>query len=106
MEVNLNKESICINKLVCEKRDLFFVEEDMIVPDSKPDILKAINSSGNVCIYKKETLDGKIKLDGCVSTYIMYLPDSGDNNLRGLNAEIDFSQTVAVPECKDDYFVL
>ena len=101
MEIDLNKESVCINKLVCEKKELVFVEEDMIVPDSKPDILNAINLSGNVCIYKKEVLDGKIKIDGCVNTYIMYLPDSGDDNLRGLNANIEFSESIPISDCKE-----
>ena len=101
MEFDINKENVSINKLICEKKELVFVEEDMIVPDSKPDILNAINVSGNVCIYKKEIMDGKIKIDGCVNTYIMYLPDSGEDNLRGLNATIDFSQTVLIAECKE-----
>ena len=101
MEIDVNKEQICINKLVCEKKELVFVEEDMIVPDSKPDILNSINLSGNVCIYKKEIIDGKVKIDGCVNTYIMYLPDSKEDNLRGLNATIDFSEAIQIPECKE-----
>ena len=101
MEIDVNKEKVCINKLVCEKKEIFFVEEDMIVPDSKPDILNSINLNGNVCIYKKEIMDGKVRIDGCVNTYIMYLPDSGEDNLRGLNATLDFSQTIQIPECKE-----
>ena len=101
MEIDVNRETVCINKLVCEKKELVFVEEDMIVPDSKPDILNAICLNGNVCIYKKEVLDGKIKIDGCVNTYIMYLPDSGEDNLRGLNASLEFSQTIQIPECRE-----
>ena len=101
MEIDVSKDQICVNKLVCEKKEIVFVEEDMIVPDSKPDILNAINLSGNVCIYKKEITDGKVKIDGCVNTYIMYLPDSNEDNLRGLNACIEFSQTIAIPECKE-----
>ena len=101
MEIDVSKEQICINKFVCEKKEIVFVEEDMIVPDSKPDILNAINLSGNVCIYKKEIMDGKIKIDGCVNTYIMYLPDSQEDNLRGLNATIEFSQNIVIPECKE-----
>ena len=92
MEIDVSKENICINKLVAQKKELIFVEEDMIVPDSKPDILNSVNLSGNVCIYKKEVLDGKIKIEGCVNTYIMYIPDSQDDNLRGLNANIEFSK--------------
>lgn len=101
MEIDVNKDRVCINKLVCEKKELIFVEEDMIVPDSKPDILNAINLSGNVCVYKKEVSEGKVKIEGCVNTYIMYLPDSQEDNLRGLNATINFSPTLQVPESKE-----
>ena len=70
----------------------------MIVPDSKPDILNTINTSGNVCIYKKEVMDGKIRIDGNILTYIMYLADGGTDNVRGLNTGLDFSETINVPE--------
>ena len=99
--MDVSKENVCINKLIGRKKELIFVEEDMIVPDSKPDILNAINLSGNVCIYKKEVLDGKIKIEGCVNTYIMYLPDSKEDNIRGLNANIDFSEIIPMQESKE-----
>ena len=101
MEVEVSRENLCINKLVCEKKELVFVEEDMIVPDSKPDILNTINLNGNVCIYKKEVMEDKVKIDGNVNTYIMYLPDSKEDNLRGLNTSIDFSKSINIQGCKE-----
>ena len=101
MNVEVNKENVCINKLICEKKELVFVEEDMIVPDSKPDILNVINISGNSCIYKKEVLDGRIKIDGAVNAYIMYLPDSQNEHLRGLNLAINFSKSLQVDDAKE-----
>ena len=101
MNVEVNKENVCINKLICEKKELVFVEEDMIVPDSKPDILNVINISGNSCIYKKEVLDGRIKIDGVVNAYIMYLPDSQNEHLRGLNLAINFSKSLQVDDAKE-----
>ena len=101
MEVEVNKENLCINKLVCEKKEIIFVEEDMIVPDSKPDILNTINLNGNVCVYKKEVMDDKVKIEGNVNTYIMYLPDSKEDNLRGLTANINFSQAIAIPGSRE-----
>ena len=101
MEVEVSRDNLCINKLVCEKKELVFVEEDMIVPDSKPDILNTINLNGNVCIYKKEVMEDKVKIDGDINTYIMYLPDSKEDNLRGLTANLSFSQAIAVPGCRE-----
>ncbi len=92
------KETVNVNKMVCEKREMINIQGDMIVPDSKPDILNTINTTGNVCIYKKEVMDGKIRLDGNILTYIMYLADENEDNIRGLNTGLDFSETINMPE--------
>jgi len=101
MEIELSKENICINKLVAEKKELIYVEEDMIVPDTKPDILNTINVKGNLCIYKKEVIQDKVRIEGNVNTYVMYLPDSNEDNLRALNCTMDFSQNISVPGAKE-----
>ena len=54
------KENLCINRVVGNKTFQIIIEGDSIIPDTKPDILKAIAESGNVCVYKKEILDGKM----------------------------------------------
>ena len=95
------RENLCINKLVTEKKEIIFVEGDMIVPDSKPDILDTICTSGVVSIYKKEVQDEKVRLDGCINTYIMYMPDGADDIVRGLNTTVDFSENISVPEARD-----
>ena len=59
MVVDTIKENLCVNKLVATKKEVILVEGDMIVPDSKPDILNTICTSGVVCIYKKEVLELK-----------------------------------------------
>lgn len=96
--MDITKETVNVNKIVCEKKETINVQGDMIVPDSKPDILNTINTNGNVCIYKKEIMDGKIRLDGNILTYIMYLADGETDNVRGLNTGLDFSETINIPE--------
>lgn len=98
MEINTTKETLNVNKVICEKKEIINIQGDMIVPDSKPDILNTITTSGNVCIYKKEIMDGKIRLDGNVLTNIMYLADGEEDNIRGLNTGLDFSETINIPE--------
>ena len=133
MEINITKEALNVKKVVCEKKEIINIQGDMIVPDSKPDILNTISTSGNVCIYKKEVMEGKIKLDGNILAYIMYLADiTGDavlstatesstgennrndtmdnttnnnirvNNIRGLNTNLDFSETINIPELENE----
>lgn len=96
--MEITKETVKINKVICEKKEIINVQGDMIVPDSKPDILNTITSTGNICIYKKEINEGKLRVDGNIITYIMYLADDEKNSIRGLNTTLDFSETISVPE--------
>lgn len=102
MVVDSKKESINVNKLVCEKEEIINVEEDMIVPDSKPDILSTISTSGTICVYKKELIDEKLKIDGSINTYIMYIADNTEDRVRGINVNLDFSKLIDAPNCNAD----
>ena len=94
MSVTTSKETLCINQVIGQKTDTAIVEEDFIVPDIKPDILNTIRTNGTVCIYKKEVMDGKVKIDGCVNVYIMYLADDETASVRSLNTTLEFTQTI------------
>lgn len=94
MQVTTSKQTLCINQVIGQKTDTAMVEEDFVVPDIKPDILNTIRTNGTVCIYKKEVMDGKVKLDGCIHVYIMYLADDEEASIRSLNTTLEFSQTV------------
>lgn len=101
MVVDTIKENLCVNKLVATKKEVILVEGDMIVPDSKPDILNTICTSGVVCIYKKEILEEKIRIDGNINTYIMYMADDSQDKVRGLTTSLDFSENIQVTNCKE-----
>ena len=92
MLLETQKENVCINQLVGQKKQEIIVEGDVIVNDIKPDVLSIVSTSGVPCIYKKEVMDGKIKIDGSVNTYIMYLADSDVNQVRSLNTVLDFTR--------------
>lgn len=100
MVVDTSKESVCVNQIVGQKSTKLVVDGDVIVPDIKPDILSAVKVSGNVCIYKKEVLDGKIRIDGCIQTYIMYIADNEAGELRGINTSLDFTQMIDLENCQ------
>lgn len=101
MSVDTSKETLCINQIIGQKMDTIMVEEDFVVPDIKPDILNAISTSGNVCIYKKEVMDGKVKIDGCINAYIIYLADDEKGGIRSLNINSNFSKTVDFDNAKE-----
>ncbi len=100
--IETEKEKICIHRLVSEKQEIIMCEGDMIVPDSKPDILNTICTSGVISIYKKEVLDGKVRIDGNINTYVMYLSEDTNGKIRSLNPSLDFSEIIAVPNCMEN----
>lgn len=102
MAVETSRENICVNHIIAQKTENTIVEGDSIIPDVKPDIINEISTSGTVCIYKKEINEGKVRIDGSVNSYIMYLADDENNNIRGLNVILDFSQVIDVERAMPD----
>ena len=94
MAIETLKENLCVNQIIGKAKENIVAEGDVIIPDIKPDILSTINTNGTVCIYKKEVLDGKIRIDGGVQVYIMYLADDENGNVRGINTVIDFTKVI------------
>lgn len=101
MAIETAKDSLCVNQIISQKTNNFIIEDDVIVPDIKPDIINAVSTSGTVCIYKKEILNGRVKVDGKIDTYIMYLADTEDGYIRSLNTNLEFSQTFNIPEAQE-----
>lgn len=99
MSIDVTKENVCINKIVGQKNEIIVVEGDMIVPDIKPDILNTINTNGIVCVYKKEVLEGKVRIDGDVNVYVMYMADDENETVRSINSTIDFTQIIDFDGC-------
>ena len=100
MAVNLSKNNLCINQIIEQKNEKITIESDEIVPDIKPDVLSIISSSGNICLHKKEVQDGKVRIEGTVNAYVVYIADDENSSMRAINANIDFSKNIEMKELK------
>lgn len=105
MAVETTRDNVCINQIMAQKNESVVIEGDSIIPDIKPDILNAISTSGTVCIYKKEILDGKVRLDGGIDVYVMYLADDETSSVRSINTTLDFTQMIDLETAKPDMFL-
>ena len=94
--IETSREKINISRKIVERKEIIFVEGDMIIPDAKPDILNPISLSGIPTIYRKEAMEGKVRVDGNINTYIMYLSDGEQNETRGINTNLDFSEILEI----------
>ena len=103
MAVETARDKIKLNQIVGQKQEIITVDGDAIVNDVKPDVLKIINTNGTICIQKRETLNGKVKLEGCVNTYIIYLADDENGSIRTINTSLDFSTTIDMDNCKEGH---
>lgn len=103
MAIDIEKSSLNINQIIASKRDRGVIEGDCIVPDVKPDILEVISANGIINIYKKEVSEGKIRVDGCISTFIIYTGSDGDTkSTRSINHTLDFSQIISIENASSE----
>ncbi len=102
MVLETTKNQITLNRIIGQKKENRLIENDIIVNDVKPDVLNVISTSGIVSIYKKEVMDGKVRLDGTINTYIIYLADDENGSVRTLNTSLDFTQIIDIENCTDE----
>lgn len=101
MVVETAKNQIILNQVIGQKKENRQVETDVIVNDIKPDVLKVISTNGIVSVYKKEIMDGKVRIDGAINTYIIYMADDENGSIRSLNTSLDFTQVIDVENCRE-----
>lgn len=88
----MDNNSIVINKKVVEKTKIVEVLGDIIVPDIKPDIINIIDTNGNAYIYKEEITQGRVRVDGNIDTYVVYLSENGET--RSMQTTISFVESI------------
>ena len=101
MNIETVNEKVKACKFVGHENIIEVVEGDVIVPDIKPDILSLINVDGNVLINKKEVQTGKVKLDGSVEVFALYVADDEKASIKGINALLNFNESIDIPESKE-----
>ena len=88
----MEKNTISINKKIAEKFKNIEVKGDIIVPDTKPDIVNIINTNSNPYIYKEEMNEGKYRFDGNIDAHIIYLSDNGET--KCIQTTLDFMDQI------------
>lgn len=108
MSVDLNKNNIQINYLVNEKSAEYAHENDLIVPDNKPDVYSILQVDADTAITEKQVKKGMVYINCRVSYKIIYIADE-TNDIKSIINNDEFSYTVdiseAVPEMKCNVFI-
>lgn len=104
MNIETIKENVNTSKYIGHEKKKINVEGDVNVPDIKPDILSIINVTADAFITKKEVVDNKVKVDGVVETYIIYLADDDNGSLRSITNTFNFTEYIDLFGITDDSF--
>ena len=99
----MEKNIVVINKRVLGETKTIEVTGDIIVPDIKPDIVSIINTNGIGYVYKEDLNTGRVRLDGNLDTYIIYLADNGET--RSIQNTLTFSESMESSNIKETSFL-
>ena len=90
MSINLNKEELKLSRFVVRDKFTTWVEQEVLVPDIKPDVMKIIRVEAIPFIQETELTDGMIKVSGRINYYILYRSMDG-GTLKGITSEYPFA---------------
>lgn len=99
----MEKNVVVINKKVLSETRTIEVNGDIIVPDIKPDIVSIINTNGIGYVYKEESNTGRVRVDGNLDTYIVYLADNGET--RSIQNTLTFSESMESSNIKETSYL-
>lgn len=88
-KINLNK--CCINENVSE-----WIEQDIIVPDTKPDALKILHVNVTPYVSDVEITENRLKVIGKLNYFVIYRVDDDKFNARGLFVSYPFTKNLDV----------
>lgn len=94
MALELIRDMIKIDQVMGEEMTQAVVEEDIVVPDSKPDIHKVLSINGEVLVTDKKALDNRIEVDGVVNVKILYASPEGDQPLYYMEGNFGVAQHI------------
>ena len=102
MPIELKRESLQINEVLCNEKHSSETYTYIIVPDSKPDIKKVLLADANAVVKEKYIQKDKITVSGILNYKILYLGDDEEESVRSIYYDTPFSQAVSVPGLRED----
>ena len=94
MEINIKNENLSVCSGVCRTKNNFTTETDVIVPDSKPDILKVLQLSARPKVTLCETRNGQVIVSGTLTFNILYLADDEEKCVKSITSSCEFSNLI------------
>jgi hypothetical protein len=100
MSLELLKEAFKVNNLLGEDTIQTVIENDIIVPDTKPDIARVLLLDGDVFVTGSDTGTDRVVSSGCIVCKILYISDDEFKSVKGITSNIPFSYTLDIPDVR------
>lgn len=98
---NLNLNSVTINDMIST-----WIEQDIIVPDTKPDAVKIVSVFVTPYISDFEVYNDKIKIEGKINYFVIYKVADERFSTRGLYVSYPYTQIINVQGIKKDMNIM
>ncbi|MEN6315066.1 MAG: SPOCS domain-containing protein [Clostridiaceae bacterium] len=100
MSLELVRETVRLNQPIGEDLTQTIVENDIIVPDIKPDIVRILLLDGDAYINSVEAASDKLLIGGTVRYKILYVSDDPEQSLKSINTTSGFQYTMDIPNVR------
>lgn len=104
MSFELNTQNIQINESIKSANIRTVVDTDVIVPDSKPDVLNVLQINALSSVTEKYIQKDHITVSGMIDYTILYSGDEEKVSVKSINFRTPFSQQIEVSGVEDDMF--
>lgn len=96
MEMKL--QSIHMNRVKCRNALRLTVDDDVNVPDNRPDVRAVIWKTGTVRLNEKKLTGGRLYLKGTLVYHVLYLSEDEEKPVQSMRGELPFDEAVELPE--------
>lgn len=101
MEIKM--QSIHMNRVKCRNALRLTVDDDVNVPDNKPDVRTIIWKTGSIRLNEKKLSGTRLYLKGTLAYRVLYLSEEEEKPVQSIRGELAFDESVELPEaCTGD----
>lgn len=101
--MELIKRNIHMNRQKCKSCLQLTLDNDLNVPDIKPDIERIIREQGEIKLQEVKTVNGRVLLKGNLNFHILYIDADNEYQVQHMDGQIAFDEVVNMNEaCAGD----
>ncbi len=100
MSLELIREAVRVSQAMGEDTTQTIIENDIIVPDVKPDIARILLLDGDAFVNGAEVVHDKILINGTIRYKILYISDDPEQPLKSINSNSGFQYAMGIPDAR------